>query len=207
MNRACIVQHQNTVFRQLANRLPFCGLRRLIAEHHADKRVRRLGTEQIECYLNRTDRVLPTLPARLAESRVNPMGKAVREITVRLDTGHVLRIVSNDLDAPAEKIAALYKRRWAIELFFRWIKQTLKPRNFYGPSENAVRIQIAGALIAFVLIRLTHQAYNGRETLTHFGHLVRATILHRKPLQRFRLQPDTKTSVSPNHAQGSLQWV
>ncbi len=59
--------------------------------------------------------------------------------------------MSNDLDASAEEIADLYRRRWAIELFFRWVKQTLKITRFVGNSENAVRIQVAVALIAFLL--------------------------------------------------------
>jgi IS4 transposase len=70
----------------------------------------------------------------------------------------VLRIFTNDLTASAQEIADLYKRRWAIELFFRWVKQTLKITHFFGTSENAVRIQIAVALIAFLLLRLAHDA-------------------------------------------------
>ena len=92
------------------------------------------------------------LPARQAKSRRNPMQDAVREVRVTTDTGKVLRILSNDLDASAEEIANLYRRRWAIELFFRWVKQTLKITRFVGVSENAVRIQIAVALIAFLLL-------------------------------------------------------
>src|SRR5512134_2347225 len=72
------------------------------------------------------------LPARQANSRKNPFGDAVREIRVRIETGKVLRILSNDLDATAQEIADLYKRRWTIELFFRWIKQTLKITRFLG---------------------------------------------------------------------------
>ncbi|MGO8658986.1 transposase, partial [Rhizobium ruizarguesonis] len=72
------------------------------------------------------------LPARQAKSRRNPFSDPVREVTVRTDTGKVLRILSNDLEAPAQEIADLYKRRWAIELFFRWVKQTLKIRHFPG---------------------------------------------------------------------------
>ena len=82
------------------------------------------------------------LPQRQAHSRRNPMATAVREIQVRITTGTVLRILSNDLDAPATEIADLYKRRWQIELFFRWIKQVLKIRHFYGTSANAVTIQV-----------------------------------------------------------------
>src|ERR1700757_4825576 len=67
----------------------------------------------------------------------------VREISVIIDTGKLLRIVTNDLDAPAQEIADLYKQRWQIELFFRWVKQALRIRHFVGVSENAVRIQVA----------------------------------------------------------------
>src|SRR5262249_11335139 len=83
------------------------------------------------------------LPARQAGRRKNPMSNAVREIRVRMDNGKELRILSNDLDAPAQEIAELYKRRWAIELFFRWVKQTLQIARFVGRSENAIRIHIA----------------------------------------------------------------
>jgi len=98
------------------------------------------------------------LPKRLAASRHNPMPGLVREVRVMIETGKVLRIFTNDLTASAEDIAELYKRRWAIELFFRWIKQTLKITHFLGTSENAVRIQMTVALIAFVLLRLAHDA-------------------------------------------------
>ncbi len=74
------------------------------------------------------------LPQRQKNSRANPMANAVREVCVMTDTGKRLRILSNDLDAPAKEIADLYKRRWAIELFFRWIKQTLKIVHFVGTS-------------------------------------------------------------------------
>ena len=88
------------------------------------------------------------LPSRQAKNRMNPMRAAVREVVVMTDTGKRLRILSNDLDAPADDIADLYKRRWQIELFFRLMKQTLRIRSFIGRSQNAVRIQIAAALIA-----------------------------------------------------------
>jgi hypothetical protein len=148
------------------------------------------------------------LPERLAHRRQNPMGKAVREIKVKTETGVVLRILTNDLDAPAAEIAALYKRRWAIELFFRWIKQTLKMRHFYGVSENAVRIQIAVALIAFVLIRLAHESQHAIESATRFARLVRANVMHRRPIDK--LHRDTAASDAlpvQNHAQGLLLWA
>jgi Transposase DDE domain/Domain of unknown function (DUF4372) len=145
------------------------------------------------------------LPRRTAKCRRNPMADAVREIKVKIDTGAVLRVLTNDLDAPATEIAALYKRRWAIELFFRWVKQTLKIKHFYGTSENAVRIQIAVALIAFVLIRLAHMAQTAIESPTRFARLIGATVLHRKQLDRLTSRTRTHECAAVyNQAQGCL---
>jgi IS4 transposase len=113
------------------------------------------------------------LPERLAASRRNPMPGLVREVRVVIETGKVLRIFTNDLTASAQEIADLYKRRWAIELFFRWVKQTLKIGHFFGTSENAVRIQIAIALIAFVLLRLAHDADKIVASPLAFARLIR----------------------------------
>jgi Transposase DDE domain/Domain of unknown function (DUF4372) len=124
------------------------------------------------------------LPQRMARSRKNPFQDPVREVCVRIDTGKVLRIVTNDLEAPASEIAELYRRRWQIELFFRWVKQTLKIKHFLGQSENAVRIQIAVALIAFLLLRLAYSAQTTVKSLLAFTRLVRANVMHRRPLDR-----------------------
>ena len=121
------------------------------------------------------------LPVRQARSRQNPMQDAVREIQVTTDTGKVMRILSNDLDASAQEIADLYRRRWAIELFFRWVKQTLKITRFVGTSENAVRIQIAVALIAFLLLRLAQAAQKIQSPIV-FARLIRANLMHRRPI-------------------------
>jgi len=66
---------------------------------------------------------------------------------VREEDGKVLTFITNDLKRTAGEIAALYKQRWQIELFFKWIKQNLKIKRFIGTSENAVRIQIIIAMI------------------------------------------------------------
>jgi hypothetical protein len=128
------------------------------------------------------------LPSRQGKGRNNPMHEAVREVRVTTDTGKVLRILSNDLDATAEEIAALYRRRWAIELFFRWIKQILKITRFVGTSENAVRIQIAVALIAFLLLRLAQAAQKATLSPVVFSRLIRANLMHRRSIN-YLLEP------------------
>jgi len=68
------------------------------------------------------------------------------------ETGKEYVFLTNRLDLPALEVAELYRRRWQIELFFKWIKQNLKIKAFYGTSKNAVLIQIWTALIAYLLL-------------------------------------------------------
>jgi len=131
------------------------------------------------------------LPERMKASRKNPFQDPVREIGVLTETGKPLRILTNDLDATAQEIADLYKRRWAIELFFRWVKQTLKIKHFLGRSENAVRIQIAVALIAYLLLRLAKDAVKITTGPLAFARLVRANIMHRRALDQLLAPPPT----------------
>ena len=126
------------------------------------------------------------LPERQAKNRKNPMRAAVREIVVEIETGKRLRILTNDLDASAQEIADLYKRRWQIELFFRFVKQTLKIKHFIGRSENAVRIQIAVALIAFLLLRMGQQMSQGKNGPLEMLRLIRGNLMHRKDFMRLK---------------------
>jgi len=130
------------------------------------------------------------LPGRQSHSRRNPMREPVREIRVRHAGGKVLRILSNDLDAPAQEIADLYKQRWAIELFFRWVKQTLRIKRFLGSTDNAVRIQIAVALIAFLLLRLAQATQKAVASPLAFARLVRSNLMHRRSVAALLRPPD-----------------
>jgi hypothetical protein len=143
------------------------------------------------------------LPGRQASRRRNPMGDAVREVRVKTETGKELRILSNDLNAPADEIAALYKRRWEIELFFRWIKQTLKIKRFLGTSENAIRIQVAVALIAFLVLRLARGTQTAIQSPLAFARLIRANVMHRRRLDRLLQIPEP---VLLDKRQLTLEW-
>ena len=81
-------------------------------------------------------------------------------------------IVSNDLEAPASRIAAHYKARWSIELLFKWLKQNLKIKRFIAENRNAVMIQIYIAMIAYILIKRFHQATTST-TCYRMKHLLR----------------------------------
>jgi IS4 transposase len=145
------------------------------------------------------------LPARLASSRNNPLQAPLREICVIIESGKELRIVTNDLDAPAEEIAELYKQRWQIELFFRWVKQTLRIRHFIGVSENAVRTQIAVALIAFLILRMARLAQKALHSPLEFARLVRTNLMHRRPINRL-LGPLPTIPISQNQLKLELYF-
>jgi len=145
------------------------------------------------------------LPARLAKSRKNPLQVPVREVRVVIDTGKILRIVTNDIDAPAEEIADLYKQRWQIELFFRWVKQTLRIRHFVGVSENAVRIQIAVALIAFLVLRMAQAAQKAVRSPLEFARLARTNLMHRRPIDQL-LEPLQPIPINPNQLKLELYF-
>ena len=70
------------------------------------------------------------------------------------DTGKTLVFLTNNTTLPATTIAALYKSRWQVELFFKWIKQHLRIKHFLGNSENAVKTQIWCAISTYVLIAI-----------------------------------------------------
>jgi IS4 transposase len=113
----------------------------------------------------------------------------LRRIVLRREDGRRLIILSNELERPARQIAALYRMRWQIELLFRWVKQHLKIRAFFGRSENAVRLQILAAMIAFLLLRIA--ARNSRSDLLalRFADLVRTRLFERRPLANLEKPP------------------
>jgi putative transposase len=120
----------------------------------------------------------------------------LRRIVVRREDGRQLTILSNDLVRSAGEIAALYRKRWQIELLFRWIKQHLKIRSFLGRSENAVRLQIIAAMIAYLLLRIAARDSRSSLLALRFADLVRTQLFERRPLAALEkpppsLPPDT----------------
>ena len=138
------------------------------------------------------------LPERLAASRRNPFNGVGREVVVRVDAKRTLRLFTNDLTSPASLIADLYKERWQIELFFKWIKQNLRIARFMGTSENAVRIQIATAMIAYILIRIAQAKRALTNPASIILTVVRGQLFTRKDLTDLLSPPPIRqTKANP----------
>lgn len=129
------------------------------------------------------------LSTRMTRNRKNPFHYPIRQVEVQTGTGKILRLMTNDLTASADEIAAIYKRRWEIELFFRWVKQGLNITRFIGTSENAVRTQVAVNLIAFLLLRLAQSAQNAITRPLEFLRAVRTTLMRRRSLNNLNRPP------------------
>ena len=131
----------------------------------------------------------------------------LRRITfLREDDQKVLVFITNDMTRTAEEISALYKQRWQIELFFKWIKQNLKIKRFLGRSENAVWIQVLVAMIAYLLLKRAQQTSFCSLSLQQISRLVSINITNRRSLTDL-LHPDSVRRSSPREAPDQLSMV
>jgi hypothetical protein len=100
------------------------------------------------------------------------------------ETGKVLIFLTNNFHLKATEIAQLYKHRWKIELFFKWIKQHLKIKSFWGQSENAVKTQVWIAVSIYVLIAIAKKKYMLKQSLYEILQIVSISCLEKIPINQ-----------------------
>ena len=116
------------------------------------------------------------------------------------ETGKRLVFLSNNFALPALTITKLYRLRWQIELFFKWIKQHLRIKAFFGTTENAVKTQIWIAVSVYVLVAIVKKRLQLSASLYEILQILSLTMFERMPIdQLLSLQPIVVTeAVSPN---------
>ena len=103
-------------------------------------------------------------------------------------TGMALIFLTNNMQHAAEDIAQLYKHRWKIEMFFKWIKQHLKIKSFWGQSENAVQTQVWIAIAVYVLVAIAKKKFMLKSTLYEILQILSISIFEKMPInQLFQL--------------------
>ena len=100
------------------------------------------------------------------------------------ETGKTLVFLTNNFTLPAATICALYKARWQVELFFKWIKQHLRIKKFYGNSENAVKSQIWIAVSVYVLVAIVKKRLNLEASLYTLLQIFSLTLFEKMPIQQ-----------------------
>lgn len=140
-------------------------------------------------------------------SRNSYYGKTLRRITVaRADKDTALVLVTNDRKSHASQIAGLYKQRWQIELFFKWLKQNLKLKQFLGRSENAVKIQIYCAIIAYLLVANYHKQHRSNISLRMLLSLFKTDMFSRPETEKTQYQKRKIERDKFNQVQGALKF-
>lgn len=117
---------------------------------------------------------------------------------------HSLVFLTNIFSLPASTIPALYKCRWQIELFFKWIKQNLKIKSFYGTSENAVKSQIWIAIAVYVLVAIIKKRLNLSISLYTFLQILSVNMFQRTPILHLVSDSDELTDGLQNSNQLNL---
>jgi hypothetical protein len=123
---------------------------------------------------------------------------------VREEDGKTLTFITNDFKRTAGEVAELYKQRWQIELFFKWIKQNLKIKRFAGRSENAVKTQIIIAMISYLLLKLANQSVDSVLSLYQLATLLSITLMERRSIEELMLQKDPPKPPTNNPNQLAL---
>ena len=132
--------------------------------------------------------------ASLESASVYP--DALRKVAyVDAETGNRLVFLTNNFALPAATIAAIYKQRWQVELFFKWIKQHLRIKAFYGTSENAVKTQIWIAVSVYVLVAIVRKKLNAEASLYQILQVLSLTLFEKTPILRALQQIDSQEDL------------
>ncbi|MFU8818949.1 MAG: transposase, partial [Desulfurivibrio sp.] len=120
------------------------------------------------------------------------------------DTGNTLDFLTNNFVLSAPTIADLYRCRWQVELFFKWIKQNLRIKSFYGTSENAVKSQIWIAVSVYVIVAIMKKQLHLQDSLYTLLQVLSVTIFERTPIYQLLTERDCRTVQAPNRKQLKL---
>lgn len=131
--------------------------------------------------------------------------EAMRRIKYRdPNTGRSLVFLTNNFALPALTIAELYRQRWQVELFFKWIKQHLRIKKFYGYSENAVRIQLWVAVAVYCLLAIIRKELGADRELHEIQEILSASIFQKMPILQAFSTIEPKINKPPNYNHPSL---
>ena len=115
-----------------------------------------------------------------------------------------LVFLTNHFTLPALTVAELYRCRWQIELFFKWIKQHLRIKSFYGTSENAVKTQIWIAISVYVLVAIIKKQLKIDQSLYTILQIFSITLFEKKPILQVLTDTDYKNKINSSHIQLKL---
>lgn len=123
------------------------------------------------------------------------------------ETDNHLMILSNNFDLTAEEIAQLYKYRWKVELFFKWIKQHLKIKSFWGTTLNAVKIQVYSAIIAYCLVALIRNKLKVDRSTYEILQILSISLLDKTPVNELFTNQNYQDVKELHDKQLKISWI
>jgi len=123
------------------------------------------------------------------------------------ETDNVLEFLSNSFDITAEEIAQLYKYRWKVELFFKWIKQHLKVKSFWGTTLNAVKIQVYSAIVAYCLVAMVRNKLKVDRSTYEILQILSISLLDKEPLIELLTNQHYQDVKELYHKQLKISWI
>ena len=118
--------------------------------------------------------------------------------------GRHLVFLTNNFDLPALTIAKLYRCRWQVELFFKWIKQHLRIKRFYGTTENAVKTQIWIAITVYVLVAIVKKRLNSEASLYTILQILSLTLFEKTPLDQLLKNMEPRMDMQQDNNRPNL---
>lgn len=106
--------------------------------------------------------------------------------------------LTNDFTSSAQTITDIYHKRWAIELFFKWIKQHLKVKSFWGTTQNAVKIQVYSAIIAYCLVAIVAHELKSEKSIYTIIQILSISLLDKTLVNQLLKKCDCKYPTEPN---------
>ena len=122
------------------------------------------------------------------------------------ETDNELEFLSNNFKLSSEEIAQLYKCRWKVELFFKWIKQHLKIKSFWGTSMNAVKIQVYSAIITYCLVALVRNKLKVDRSTYEILQILSISLLDKTPINELLTNQNYKDVKELYDKQLKISW-
>lgn len=114
--------------------------------------------------------------------------------------------ITNNMELSAEEIALLYKNRWQVELFFKWIKQHLKVKSFWGTTMNAVKIQVYCAIITYCLVAIVAYRLKVNRPIYEILQILSFSLLDKTSVREILTDCDYKNVKELNYKQLKIRW-
>lgn len=142
---------------------------------------------------------------RLATKSVYLYPEPIRAVTVHdEETGEEIVFITNNFDINALEVACLYRHRWDIEVFFKWVKQNIVIKTLWGYSENAVRTHLWVAITAYLIMARIKAEYKSAYSVTEVATLIRVSALEKTSLKELITKPDNTVNLNQSVKELSL---